>query len=330
MTERYSFVVVAVLFLAGLPSSAHTINNTPPNALGVLQQTKTTPNPLLPSIAVQPIRVQVYRFGTGTNAQTARSESGVKWTDVAIVALTVILAGCGIAATIVARLQWLALREQVHQLEEAVKAEEASSVARARETGLAIEIAKRSADAAIMAQRPWVMPIVEIAGPLTISKTEGVRLEIVISLHNSGNTPAVDVSVIPRIAAIPVRNGLDFRVAVVEALAIAENWRNAGVRRGTTIFPKITTPPVRKNVVTCPIEELKQAASSSDEDSANQAILLLGGVVNYYFGSDRGETTFNFVIMSEDSPHLGFKVEDSVFQVGRFKLLHEEARVYAK
>lgn len=102
---------------------------------------------------------------------------------------------------------------------------------------------KKSADTAAtqleLTQRPWVyVKDAEVASPLVIDK-DGAHVTLNITLHNSGPSPAVGVSLVPRLYVFPAQEST---IPPVERLCDAHNYFGPGITHGLMIFPNSDSP----------------------------------------------------------------------------------------
>lgn len=78
-------------------------------------------------------------------------------------------------------------------------------------TQIALEISERSAKASeatlIGTQRPWVSVDVGTKGPLVITDTGEIRLDMVFNMKNVGKSPALNVQVEPKLVSFMNREG---------------------------------------------------------------------------------------------------------------------------
>ena len=186
---------------------------------------------------------------------------------------------------------------------------------------------KTSAEAAVAAQRPWISVDVRIEEPLLITEQE-VRIGLTFTITNSGNSPAVNTRVIPQLAAIPIRDGLDFETAIRKALKISNNWSRFPNRIGRTIPPKRKS--IERHVVQLPRSEILEVVSSSDEADPNRVILNLGGCIDYDFGTGKGQTSFCFVLMERGTNHMGIEIRPHAVAIDQVVLQEQNIGVYAK
>jgi hypothetical protein len=106
-------------------------------------------NSILPPISVPQIKTQPVAEDRTTPEQAdAHDDDGsIKWTDIAIVGLTLVLALCGIAGSVIAYFQWAALRDQVSRLDSTIEKSDATSERQAGEMKDSLAHAARSAKA---------------------------------------------------------------------------------------------------------------------------------------------------------------------------------------
>lgn len=164
MFRAGAFAVLAMLLIAAAP-----IPNSKPDehrqdsaaqhdgATGAKQYFS---NDFLPTIAI-PIKVQASQAYQSTANLSEDHDGGPKWTDIAIVILTVGL-------VVAALLQWNAMKGQETQLRRSVIDARRMANKQAREmqkslvqTTKAADAAQRSADAAIGAERAWILVFVD-------------------------------------------------------------------------------------------------------------------------------------------------------------------------
>lgn len=195
-------------------------------------------------------------------------------------------------------------------------------------TRRSLDVSKQSADAAIAGQRPWLeVKNVGIFRSFEITN-QGITQSTSITLFNHGNTPATNIHVFAVLAATPIRNGLDFEVALREAHQLSNNWRAIRNRLGTTIFPKAEGRGDGANTLQLSAEAIAAAAALTDADSGGRVIFLLSGCVDYSFGGGEGQTTFNYRIMADDQGVMGTTVVPKRFE--GVQLREETIGVYAK
>jgi hypothetical protein len=110
---------------------------------------------------------------------------------------TVILAVSTIGLWVATRRLWVAGERQFRHAR-------ANALAQSREMRASIEVsktaadaAKRSADASLVALRPWVSCNVEIAGALTYTAAGDAQFELRFVVKNVGHSPAFGVRLIP-------------------------------------------------------------------------------------------------------------------------------------
>lgn len=187
--------------------------------------------------------------------------------------------------------------------------------------------AAKSAEAAIAAQRPWLSVAVQIGEPLMITEEE-IRIDLILTITNSGNTPAVNIRVIPQLAAIPIKDGLDFELGIKKALVISDNWNQLQHRIGRTIFPK--SAAIERHVVQLPRSELLESVATGDNSDPSRIILNLGGCVDYIFGTGKGQTTFSYVLMERHTNHMGVEISPHVVPLCEILMREESIGVYAK
>lgn len=181
-------------------------------------------------------------------------------------------------------------------------------------------------DDAIATQRPWL----EIVGmkfiePLKITKDE-VSIGLGITIKNHGSAPATNVMIIPEMAAVPIKDGMDLEIAIRKALNISKNWESHLSRVGTSLFPN--TISEQHTRVKIPKSEIIMAAEVGDDHL--RVILSLGGCVDYRFGAGKGQTTFNFVLTEKNTNHLGIEIYQREVPVEKLVLLQQPIGIYAK
>ena len=190
-----------------------------------------------------------------------------------------------------------------------------------------VQAAQESAEAAVAAQRPWISVDVEIEDPLIITEEE-IRIELKLIQYNSGNTPAVNIRVIPQLAAVPIKDGLDLEAGIKKAIVISNNWSSHQHRIGRTIFPKRTA--IERHVVQLPRSEILEAVSAGDRADPSRIILNLGGCVDYTFVGGKGQTTFSFVLMVRSTGHMGIEIHPRKIASDQLILKEQIVGVYAK
>jgi hypothetical protein len=153
--------------------------------------------------------------------------------------------------------------------------------------------AKRSAEAAIAAQRPWIKIDASISGSLTDHGVGGLRLPFTVMLQNVGNSPAVNVNVWIALACSGgVINYLEAREKITP---VPEGW-------GFSLFPSVNPddpPEIIDRWGGLSVEEVESALAATKATG----LITLGVVVaaEYRFIGGCGETT---VIYGIDGPGL--------------------------
>lgn len=145
-------------------------------------------NPLLPPVVLAPIKIQAAAFQSAADEQPqSHGDNGaVRWTDVAIVGLTLVLALCGIAGAGIAYYQWKALKDQVAKLGEAIQAETDAGSARASENAAALAAAHQANEIAREGSARELRAYVHAVQAAYVSNFP----EVTVSIKNFGQTPA--------------------------------------------------------------------------------------------------------------------------------------------
>jgi prepilin signal peptidase PulO-like enzyme (type II secretory pathway) len=179
----------------------------------------------------------------------------------------------------------------------------------------------------IETQRAWItVEAVWIEEPFTITK-EDSYVELTISIKNYGNVPGTNIMIISQAAAIPIKDGLDFEVAVKKALQVSKNWEEIRHRLGGDILAPTKTL-IQHHRLAIPRSEIMSAAQAADDKS--RVIICLSGCVDYSFQGGKGQTTFNFVLMEKDSHHMGIEISPRTIPMDKLVLQQEPFGVYAK
>jgi hypothetical protein len=182
-------------------------------------------NPLLPPILLRPIQTQTYTLQPATNQepQSHSDDGAVRWTDIAIVFLTFVLALCGVAGAGIAFYQWRALKEQVGKLGEAITAETDAGKARATENAAALAAAHNANEIAREGSTRELRPYIGIS----TQELDHRRNPMVapITCKNFGKTPAYNVYIGCACGAVP---GTDSDSSMMFAMA---NHRVSGLPR---------------------------------------------------------------------------------------------------
>jgi hypothetical protein len=148
-------------------------------------------NPLLPPIILAPVKVQTYSLQSAADQQAQGHDDNVKWTDIAIAFLTLVLAGCGIAGVLVAYFQWGALKAQVNKLEEAIAAEIKSGRDRASENALALAVARQGNEISREIGQAQTRAYVSVSNAGFKIKENGEPVAS-ITIKNFGSTPSLN------------------------------------------------------------------------------------------------------------------------------------------
>lgn len=160
------------------------------------------------------------------------------------------------------------------------------------------EAAAKNADAAIMSHRPWIkIRVVRIESPLSIAD-EGAEIQLVLEIANVGNTPALNVRVIPQLRVLPMRLDVDLDSVTKNVIDTFQRSEFNDVV-GFTIFhgDHIEFPytlQVKKNI-------LEEAAQASIGRAKGQVCFMFGGIASYRFGMGEGRTTFAYFLVHADT-----------------------------
>jgi hypothetical protein len=156
-------------------------------------------------------------------------------------------------------------------------------------TGISAEEARRTADAAHDANRPWIEIVITEKRSFSL-KPSLARIELMASLKNRGNAPAT--SVMSRAILVPVpesHSETGTAVAVLEALLDGLDQRQAD--QGSTIFPGVELEPrpygwnVRR-------QDLDEAAG----DPGNKVKFWVAIGVRYKFGDRWCRTLYGYLL----------------------------------
>jgi hypothetical protein len=188
---------------------------------------------------------------------------------------------------------------------------------------IASEVAKK---VPIQAQRAWItLEAVGITEPFTITEQEAsIGLEIVIK--NYGTIPASNIMIISQMAAVPIKDGLDFELAIKKSLQISKNWEKFRHRVGENLAPTNTLIQYHKLII--PRDELISAAQAGEDHG--RVIVCLAGCIDYSFQGGTGQTTFNFALMERDTSHMGIEISPRTILMDKIFLQKELVGVYVR
>jgi hypothetical protein len=100
-------------------------------------------------------------------------------------------------------------------------------------TKIAADAAKKSADASLVALRPWISCKVEIAGALTYTDTGDAQFELRFVVKNVGRSPAFGVRLIPSLNLLsPVHER-----SILRLQRIADHNRSIAVEASVVLIP---------------------------------------------------------------------------------------------
>jgi len=178
----------------------------------------------------------------------------------------------------------------------------------------------------IETQRAWItVEAVGITEPFTITDNDSY-VELTISVKNYGSLPGTNIMIISQAAAIPIKDGLDFEVAVKKALQVSKNWEKYRHRVGEILAPTKTL--IQHHKFGIPRAKIISAAQAGDDQS--RVIVCLAGCIDYSFQGGTGQTTFNFVLMDKGAHHMGIEISPHVVPIENLVLQKQPFGVYAK
>lgn len=122
--------------------------------------------------------------------------------------------------------------------------------------------------------------------------------------------------IISQAAAIPIKDGLDFEVAVKKAFQVSKNLEKHRHKVGQNLAPSKMLVEHHRFMI--PRAEIIVAAQQGDEH--NRVIICLTGCIDYSFQGGNGQTTFNFVLMVKDTGHMGIEITPHVIPIDKLVL----------
>jgi hypothetical protein len=262
-----------------------------------------------PYILLPPIAVPRSQYTTkneqqySTNLRSDHDGGGIRWTDVAIVILT-------LGLVIFSGLQWSALRNQVRQLESAVQAEIKAGETRTKETEHALTIAgthaqaaleqagasHRAADAAVAGQRPWIKIDIEPASELKDDGRGGIKIRFNAKLENIGAIPATNLQ-----ARVGMACGATSYKKAVEQIPPTPN------EFGTSLFPNEPIEIPLFGRITA--EEIATAPNAlGNFDNREIGVVVIASVI-YRFAGGEGRSTRAYWLFGPGSSGLKLVVD---------------------
>jgi hypothetical protein len=201
------------------------------------------------------------------------------------------------------------LKHQVVELNASVKQQTTLAAATSRQAELLSEslaIAKRSADAAVNAQRPWLSLKVDIGGEVRFTE-RGAEIPLQVGITNGGNSPAQHV--MAWVAAAPCGIGGSaprFEETVTAARELAERMERLGT--GETLFPNQSLGGVQSTIV--PRADIEAAISQGTLGTMIYFHIVV--CLGYKFANEgRGRTELALILWGLDKKTGGFGHIDS-------------------
>jgi hypothetical protein len=177
-------------------------------------------------------------------------------------------------------------------------------------------------------QRAWItLEAVNIIEPLRITEGEAY-IGVYVVIKNYGNAPGTNIRIIPEMAAVPIKDGLDFEVAIKKALQVSKNWEKFRHRVGQTLAPRNIL--AQHHGLGLPRAEIISAVQAGKNRS--RVIICLAGSIDYSFQGGTGQTTFNFVLTEKGTGSMGIEISPRVVPIENLVLQQELSGigVYAK
>jgi hypothetical protein len=166
---------------------------------------------------------------------------------------------------------------------------------------IAADAAKRSADAAVLSQRPWISFEADLAGRGIVYRENGaVSVDFRVDLKVSGNSPATDVTVVCRWFA--ERNPFHVQEVLLRRLAeFAPQDQRSGF--APVIFPD---DPIRTTTETAAaaLADL-QIIELPDERATLASKILIAVFYRFAFSDERHKTAKLYTLSATRSSHPG-------------------------
>lgn len=163
-----------------------------------------------------------------------------------------------------------------------------------------IKAAKRSADAAIAAQRPWIRGSLSIEMPIFVG-ADSVQLNATVELENVGNSPATLPDMIDVAGFVCVYPYNPFWAQQAALKKIDRKWYNSTEKGGLAIFPRCTKVfrPMQWSEDILPAVQPDGLDIPAPHDwpftDDDLVIFVMVGIDYTFIGGD-GRTEFSYVV----------------------------------
>jgi hypothetical protein len=212
-------------------------------------------------------------------------------------------------------MQEQALQLQVRELQESVGQQKEMVTAYSRHADLFAEslaIAKRSADAAVSAQRPWLRVKVEVGKGIEFSQKQGATVHLHVDLTNVGNSPAHGVNLWTVVEPRGVGGISRSPLAETARAARKQAEEFAFIEMGQTLYPRESNSG--RHTIGVQREALDAAIAAGKHGS--MILFHIAVCATYKFSNGgEGRTEHTFILWGVDPRTEGYGHIDSALSV---------------